>query len=481
MTSSQSNSSSIIRFIVFGVGLIILLLFLLVISTPSVLSSRWGQNQLIAFIDSKIPGSLEVNELKVNWFGTQEMSGIVLKDPDGHVVASLDSLTTDSPLFDLIRGDFINSQLKISGLNATIIQNKSGSNFHDALGLRNTDSNESATPMEIQIKDVNAEVSMSGKHDPILINVKGVTSYGNNQGSFEANAVAAGLTSDKIERLNMTINNLPLTLIDELIAIQNPKKRGLVTAALGDTLNLTLVQSKADKGMEVTLDVTSPQLKAKLEGQIIGDQFTLSKPGQVSFALQPQFLADIAGYETNTVHPLEMTVEKLAFPLSTESISKLDTSLKGTLDRIPFDFDLSVDGSKVVLDLKGDRLNGHLAVQVDDEIILSAPGYIQTNITPERYQALRRFINGKQLYSQLDLVKPTSARIDLKEFKLPASGFSNVSFAAEVLIDQLDLDDTKSNQEISFDKVFVNVNTAQLSKRVDFTVRNPEIRTGTAL
>lgn len=474
--SATTGKTFPFRFLIIAIALLILFLFLVLIGTPSILSSRWGQNQIISYINQKIPGTVELQEINVSWFGNQKINGFILKDPSGKIVASMDSLGTDSPLIDLVRGDFINSQLKIDGLNATIEQNGSGiSNFHQALGIENSNSEENNSPLAIQLKDVNAEISMSGPNNPILINIKGLTSYGNNQGSFEANAVASGLASDKIEKISISINNLPIALLDQFIALENPQRRGFLTEALGETLNATLVQTKTQAGMNVTLDVKTAQLTTTLNGKIVGDNFSLESPGKVNFQMQPRFLNQAAGYQSQKTLPLDMTVEKLNFPLSQLPSTKLDLEVKGTLDRVPFDLGLDIDGAHLIVELKGDRLQGRLPIEIGDEIKLSEPGYLQTNLTPERYQALRRYMIGTGQLNDLDLAKTAVVRLDLKELRLPSSRPSELSFNVNVTADQLSFDDTKTDRQIDLDHVSIAINSAMLRKRVDFTMTNRDI------
>ena len=71
-------------FFVLIAGLILLL--------PSIVST-WGKGPLLNYYNKKIPGSLQIDDLQLSWFGNQKLNKATLRDTEGQPILSWDSLT----------------------------------------------------------------------------------------------------------------------------------------------------------------------------------------------------------------------------------------------------------------------------------------------------------------------------------------------------------------------------------------------------
>lgn len=85
---------------------ILLILILGVILTPTLLSTPPGRSFLVARVNDRIPGKLEVGGLSVGWFSATRVEGLKLSDPSGKLVLDLPSLDTQLTLLDALCGKY---------------------------------------------------------------------------------------------------------------------------------------------------------------------------------------------------------------------------------------------------------------------------------------------------------------------------------------------------------------------------------------
>ncbi|GAB4191190.1 MAG: hypothetical protein Tsb0015_12880 [Simkaniaceae bacterium] len=80
--------------------LIFLLLFIAVL--PSILSSNWGTQKLTAFIEKKTKDSVKVQDLSLQWFGPQIVTGLHYAAKDNSKNIDIPQIFIDSSLFSII-------------------------------------------------------------------------------------------------------------------------------------------------------------------------------------------------------------------------------------------------------------------------------------------------------------------------------------------------------------------------------------------
>nr|MBA3815746.1 hypothetical protein [Parachlamydiaceae bacterium] len=56
---------------------------------PTIISSKWGNDKLVALANQEIPGSISVEKISLSWLGPQELHGIILKDLQDETLLSL--------------------------------------------------------------------------------------------------------------------------------------------------------------------------------------------------------------------------------------------------------------------------------------------------------------------------------------------------------------------------------------------------------
>ncbi|MBX2850603.1 MAG: hypothetical protein KTR15_02520 [Phycisphaeraceae bacterium] len=88
-----------------SVIVLVLLAVLLIVLTPTLLSTGPGTRWLVSFINNRTPGELAVDDLQLSWLGGQRATGIRYDDPGQGLQASIASLDAgDVGLFDLLTG-----------------------------------------------------------------------------------------------------------------------------------------------------------------------------------------------------------------------------------------------------------------------------------------------------------------------------------------------------------------------------------------
>lgn len=84
------------RRIGWGVTGAVLVVLVAVLLLPTLLSTGVGNRVLVGVIDRSIPGSIQAEAIAVGWFGGTSAKGVILRDPQGQLVADIPSITAPS-------------------------------------------------------------------------------------------------------------------------------------------------------------------------------------------------------------------------------------------------------------------------------------------------------------------------------------------------------------------------------------------------
>ena len=69
---------------------------------PWMLSADWVQARFLQAVNSQIEGSIEIEEISLSWLSGQQMTGIVVKDPEGDTVLEIPSLNAETSVWSLL-------------------------------------------------------------------------------------------------------------------------------------------------------------------------------------------------------------------------------------------------------------------------------------------------------------------------------------------------------------------------------------------
>jgi len=311
-----------------GILLLLAILFLLILSLPTILTTSWGQSQIIRFVNHQIPGKIEVQTIHLSWFGSQKIEGFKLYDPRENLVLAIDHTTLNAPLTNLITQG-LSSALKaeIKGLEGKIVRDQTGiSNLHQSLGIESAFLNEKvAAPFEINLYNVNANLNITSANQPLHIQFSGQLESKGIISQIEMGAeVEQGGLPENIKVLQAKIKGFPVDLLEQLISLKDPRLGSVLLAALGNTLDLTLDHHKNEKSIHLELHAQSPNLKADFNGALSSDGFDLQVPGKIAFTITPELINRLAtsiNTEIALTQPtsLELIIDRLKIPSPLDS------------------------------------------------------------------------------------------------------------------------------------------------------------------
>lgn len=305
-------------------GLFILVL-LIVGAAPTIFSTDWGNRQLLALINDKIPGRLHAKRISLSWFGGQSVEEVSLIDPQGNQVLTVASIQTGASLFPLLLHRTPSGSISLNGLNALLARTYSGaSNLEEALGWKGF-ALEIPEVKPLKVSNVAAELS------PTSIKASGFTQDGANQGSFN---IAFSLEPQG-RRWSIDVKQFPVQLLDAAVSTQNPGLSGVLVAALGDSLDVTMDQAAVGTTTSMRLTARAPYCRATLEAALEEGKLTLVSPAEASFRVtQAVFSALSAAFPELQRWRLENPVD---FGISLENLTVPASLIGGTKGRSPKD------------------------------------------------------------------------------------------------------------------------------------------------
>lgn len=309
---------------------------------PTLLSTSWGNSALRHLINDQISGEITYKHLNVSWFGSQSVEKFSLSNNHSPII-SVDELSISTPLWKLLVSGGRQGSYTVKNLQALIVRDQAGrTNLQQALETKASGHEDlQADTMTVSLHDVNAEAHLNSAHLNQL-HLSGKTSQGDLSGTFSVDASIGDLetahflnSSDPLAKIQMhaQANNFPVALLDEAIALSRPKYRGLLLAALGNELNLDLLQSHENQGINLNLKIQTPLVKGVISGSLENDRLIVSEPDSIKVTLQPPF------------------VEKLNQIFSDTSPIKLIKETKGDLNLTKMQIIFDKNGQHSFVDL----------------------------------------------------------------------------------------------------------------------------------
>ncbi len=261
------------KYLALSLCLIVVFILTLIALIPTILSTSWGKNALVGYLNKGSPYELSVEDLDVAWSGPQKLRGVSVNRnaPEMHI--TIESVEVQSSLFSLIQ--------KPSSVRSVIIQSLNGE-------IRPATQGTASGPL-ISLKNVQATI------DEQTLHISGETAQGNLVGQFVANAVLKGVSLQDVlqdkgdkERIlarfpdaevqvQADIANFPIVIFDQFLSYRYPELAGIFQEALGDVLNLKIEQVGVAKNLIVHADLTTKTLSAGGE-VMITDDLTISRP-----------------------------------------------------------------------------------------------------------------------------------------------------------------------------------------------------------
>lgn len=351
----EKNSRAYLKWICFVIILTMMILSGLFIALPTLISSPWGQAQFLSFINKQIPGSLSANKIHMSWLGNQSIEGLQLKDPLGKPVLSIEKIAFDSSLLKLLTRGLESSNAQILSLNATIEETQPGwTNLHHSFGIERPNSAPHPTPVTISLKELQAYLHLTpSASEPITLQLHGKTQLDDILGQFAIDLACSGIDlagclKNKQEAINLdqttvhfiaNIQNFPVALLDQIIAVRNPKLAGMLQLALGDTLNLSVENSLKIKEQQadLALSIKSDKLNSTPLQLHLGKELTLVQPADVHLSLASTFIQQLIGntqkLTLNRESELELQLNQFTVPIQFTDFQKETLAFSDAIKR----------------------------------------------------------------------------------------------------------------------------------------------------
>lgn len=117
-----------------GCALVLLLGFFAIL--PRLLSTEWGNRQILHFWNGQIAGRVEAKHIQLQWLGEQKIEGFLLRDPQGERVLEVETLSLQTSLFTIFQKKPSLGKVEIAGVHLLLHQNEAGvTNLQKALGV----------------------------------------------------------------------------------------------------------------------------------------------------------------------------------------------------------------------------------------------------------------------------------------------------------------------------------------------------------
>lgn len=303
---------------------------------PSFISTDWGKKQLEAWINHKIPGTVEIRSMDLHWGKGQKIEGFLLRDPDGQSVMGFEKAYTDASLWQLINKSTQLGFTRVKDFNAAIVTDQNGqSNLQRALGL-GPKVNTSLPSSTISLSDVQGDFYISSDAKvPFSAHLKGTTREGTLIGSFELDLILNGLdgtdwgewTQDaqkylsvegsKDAKIQAKVVNFPVDLLDQFMALKGVKQC-YFRPLLGEKLDIYLDKEPNPEGLAFNLTLLSPQFQGDVKAKIVKDLILLQEPAKFHIDLLPASINNLSQNGIEILEPsrVEMTVQDLQIPFN---------------------------------------------------------------------------------------------------------------------------------------------------------------------
>lgn len=394
---------------------IVALSCVLILSLPTLISTKWGQKFVHEQVNQYYPNALEFKDLQLSWFGPQKIENLYIKNQTGQVVFSSDLASTNSSLWNLIWKQSLNHNVDVQNGMAKLAldpQTLSAS----LLGYTHSEN-----PILVNLSNLFIHLTYETPDQKPTIQAHGKTSYQNQEGQFNLH----GTLSDS-PTLEVDAVHFPSLLMTHFLYIHYPDFSNLAELFLQGPLDIWLKGSFTQNKWFISSKIDSQILQAQIEGNTVNQQFTLAKPAQISISLAPKITAYLNHYFpqiseilANPAEKFSCQVTHLTFPLNFQNLKNAS-----------LDANIQLPALKVFLHGRNDPL------QINS---LTASVFTQAAETNVNMTFALNGLEGQQVYnlqSQMQFPKPDSLlktycetikdnlHADFKFSNLPAGKFT---------------------------------------------------------
>lgn len=280
-------------------GIVAALLVIIILTMPSILSTKSGKDFALNILNKEIPGKLEIESLDLNWFRTSQITQLKLKDENGQLLASAETVKLFNPLWKLITSSHPQPVLEINQLNATVKADIEGTtNLERAVFFKSFEKTKKQELPSIELVDTYIK-SEFDRH-ATQIQAKGNTLQNNQKGLFNF----ALKVAREIEG-TFSFKDFPVLILDQVVTLQDPKYKGAALELLGQKVS---VEGKATNG-HWQFDLKSENLTGKGEGKTSLEEWMLTSPTTFQGKITPNLITILTEGKLSLKTPTLAVVE----------------------------------------------------------------------------------------------------------------------------------------------------------------------------
>ena len=369
MKNGKKNNRKIICFILYP---LLFLIFILIALFPTLLSTDFGKNILTNRVKQ-----LHIDKLSLSWFGPQTIQGVQYQTKEMKV--SIHSFSTECSLFRIAlhKGDIGQTALVSPHILLSLPSEEGKPNLtsekvskfkkkekHSKPSWKNLSGALTITDGKVEVQKKGVEmVSLDEIYVNLIIAQKkstlSITSHGRTkQNDLIGDFSISGKLGENLYEGLVQINNLPMKGLDQLIGLVNPSLHGILTEAIGETLNVTIDA----KSPTTVLQIRSNHINVDLSGVYKEETFSLTQRGSLVWTIKPSVSQKLKlpyyseGYKEDLL--LIAHLDAFILPIRSSKISwdllkaKGDISLEEgaqSIDKLFISFDTTQDNSKKIL------------------------------------------------------------------------------------------------------------------------------------
>lgn len=330
----------------------------IILSLPSILSTKWGREQAVKLINSQIPGHISVESVSLSWIGSQVFKGLRLKSLEGDTILAFESFRTETPLIKFLFSGPSLGKSELKNLNLHIVEEyPEVTNLQQALGLKKIKFNRKKNeviirlpladivfkskkprnfhkPEPINFQNVDLLVDSTTFEKPILIKAKGSTHQGDLAGNFDIEAKFLSGMAQKWQfnrkaavKIKAEIENFPVDMLDIALTLDQPDLHGVMRDMMGDRITIAIDQSLSETDGSFLIKTDSPTLNMNLIASLEEGKYILRQDGTMSFIITPELFDRIASRGRTTAlvrlaSPTQtrLTIDRLSLPIDFEDL-----------------------------------------------------------------------------------------------------------------------------------------------------------------
>lgn len=406
MNKNSSVSRGIAKKVIFSLlGFFVLLVLLL----PTLASTDAGKRIIFDSIKNHyhLPGRLDAETLNLTWLGPQTLEGFQWQK-DHETLLSLDKASLNTSLIKILRRDFGLQEANIENLNVDLTSIVKDRNF--SLG---------DFP-----KLLNVNLNLKEQNQKYLVNIQGNTSFGNKSGRIDLKGEIDPKFLNETFRIVGKLENFPVLFLDNLVSFKNKDFSGLISEALGPTINAAI----NGNGKQTEVSVKTDRGNGRFALSFSDKGISLIENSYIKTELTPKFFEILLNKkgvlsEIKLSRPtsLDVNLDYLFYPWRSGKDNEL-IQVKGNFNVGPFEIQESSKLAKIEIN----TLNGKIqTVQDSNEMNFQLQGQGFQNKKEIKLFVDAEVEKSDSLSSLIDNLRQ-NAKFRLETTSLPLSLFNGV-------------------------------------------------------